>query len=400
MDDIEVSEKGVLKLLQNLRQNKATGPDSIPAYILKIGAKELSPILTKIFQWSLDAGQVPSYWKDAMMVPIFKKGDKHQPANYRPISLTSITCKVLEHIIHSSVMKHLDRHHILSDAQHGFRKKRSCETQLLVTVHNIAKNLALGDQVDVILLDFSKAFDEVPHQRLLRWIQSFLTNRTQEVALEGTLSSSAPVLSGVPQGTVPGPLLFLTYINDLPYAVHHSSARLFADDSLLYRRIKDHQDQALLQQDLDSLEEWEHTWQMNFNTSKCNVIRIMPNKRRKTLTSNYSLHGQTLETTSTNRYLGINISSDLSWSNHVEYVAARGNRTMGFLRRNFRECTPKVKTTTYTTLVRPTLEYASAVWDPYKQNDAQLLENVQRRAARYMNNNYADRSPDSVTSML
>ena len=126
----------------------------------------------------------------------------------------------------------------------------------------------------------------------------------------------------------------------------------------------------------------------------------MPNKRREILTSNYSLHDQTLETTSTNKYLGINISSDLSWSNHVEDVAARGNRTMGFLRRNFRECTPKVKTATYTTLVRPTLEYALAVWDPYKQKDAQLLENVQRRAARYVNNNYMDRSPGSVTSML
>ena len=114
---------------------------------------------------------------------------------------------------------------------------------------------------------------------------------------------------------------------------------------------------------------------------------------------NIQLFSQTLETTSTNKYLGINISSDLSWSNHVEDVAARGNRTMGFMRRNFRECKPKVKTATYTTLVRPTLEYASAVWDPYKQKDAQLLENVQRRAARYMNN-YTDRSPGSVTSML
>ena len=139
---------------------------------------------------------------------------------------------------------------------------------------------------------------------------------------------------------------------------------------------------------------------MNFNTNKCNVIRTVPNKRKETLTSSYSLHGQTLETRSTSKYLGINISSDLSWSTHVEDVAARGNRTVGFLRRNFRECTPKVKSATYTTMVRPTLEYTPAVWDPYTQREAQLLEKVQRRAARYVNNNYTDRSPGSVTSML
>ena len=143
------------------------------------------------------------------------------------------------------------------------------------------------------------------------------------MALEGTLSSSAAVLSGVPQGSVLGPLLFLTYINDLPDAVQHSSARLFADDSLLYRRIKDQHDQALLQEDFDSLEEWEHMWQMEFNPSKCNVICIMPNKQRKVLTYSYFLHGQTLETTSASEYLGVTISSDLSWSTHVEDAAAR-----------------------------------------------------------------------------
>ena len=174
-------------------------------------------------------------------------------------------------------------------------------------------------------------------------------------------SSSAAFLSGVPQGIVLGPFLFLTYINHLPDAVQHSSARLFADASLLYRRIKDQQDQALLQEDLDSLEEWKHMWQMEFNQSKCKVIRIMPNKQRNVLTASYFLHGQTLETTSASKYLGITISGDLSWSNHVEDVAARGNRTVGVLPRNFREGTPKVKSATYTTMVRPTLEYASAV---------------------------------------
>ena len=156
----------------------------------------------------------------------------------------------------------------------------------------------------------------------LKWIQSFLTDRKQQVALEGTLSSSATVLLGVPQGTVLGPLLFLTCINNLPDAVQHSSARFSADDSLLYRRIKDQQDKALLQEDLDSLKEWEHTWQIEFNPSKCSVILIMPNEQRKVLTSSYLLHRQTLETTSASKYLGITINSDLSWSTYVEDVAA------------------------------------------------------------------------------
>ena len=150
------------------------------------------------------------------------------------------------------------------------------------------------------------------------------------MALEGTLSSSAAVLSGVPQGSVLGPLLFLTYINDLPDAVPHSNARLFADDSLLYRRIKD-QKKVLLQDDLDFREEWEHMWQMESNPSKCNVIRIMANKQRKVLTAIYFLHGQTLETTSAGKYLGTTISSDLSWSTHVEDVVAQGNRTVRLL---------------------------------------------------------------------
>ena len=187
-------------------------------------------------------------------MPIFKKGDRHNPANYRPVSLTSVTCKLLEHIIHSNVMAHFDVHHILKDNQHGFRKRRSCESQLIVTIDSIAKHLAAGDQVDTILLDFKKAFDKVPHSRLLyklgycgiqgpacRWIQSFLRNSTQGVVLEGTKSTKDDVLSGVPQGTVLRPLLFLAYINDMPECTS-SDIRLFADDSLMYRVIRNDSD--------------------------------------------------------------------------------------------------------------------------------------------------------------
>ena len=183
-------------------------------------------------------------------------------------------------------MRHLDIHQILSDQQHGFRKKRSCESQLIITVQDLAVALEENEQMDAILLYFSKAFDKVSHQRLaikldyygirgnlLQWIKSFLANRKQQVLVEGHTSSPAPVTSGVPQGTVLGPLLFLIYINDLPLKVS-STTRLFADDSLLYWRIKSPEDARILQEDLDKLQEWERDWQMSFNASKCEVIRV------------------------------------------------------------------------------------------------------------------------------
>ena len=413
MPNIKISQAGVFKLLKNLDTSKATGPDSIPAYVLKTAAEEITPTLTHIFQLSLDSGQVPRDWTMAWVVPIFKKGEKHQAANYRPVSLTSITCKLMEHIVHSSVMQHFDQYNILTDCQHGFRKRRSCESQLIVTIHDIAKTLSEGEQVDMILLDFSKAFDKVPHQRLLhklsyygvkgttlQWISAFLSDRKQQVLLEGVRSTEADVVSGVPQGTVLGPLLFLAYINDMPECATSSTTRLFADDSLLYRKVRGYRDSALLQRDLTALSDWEACWQMEFNPSKCQVLHITPSKHKPVLPTTYQLHGQVLESTDSAKYLGVTISEDLSWSRQAETVAAKASRTVGFLRRNFRDCTPAVRAATYTSMVRPIMEYASSTWDPHHKKDIKVVEKVQRRAARYAFNNYRDREKGTVTTML
>ena len=159
-----MQSKGVNKLLSDLKTHKATGPDSIPAYVLKSAADQLAQILTRLYQYSLDFGEIPPDWENAFVVPIFKKGKKHD----RPVSLTSLACKVLEHIVHSSVMRHFDKNQILTDKQHGFRaRRRSCETQLISTIQEIANNITGKGQTDVILLDFAKAFHKVPHQRLL-----------------------------------------------------------------------------------------------------------------------------------------------------------------------------------------------------------------------------------------
>ena len=408
MDSIRVHRNGVLKLLRDLKIHKATGPDEVPAFILKSAASQLSPILTRLYQYSLDNGEVPTDWKNAHIVPVFKKGEKHPPSNYRPVSMTYIVCKALEHNVHSSVMNHFDRHKILTDNQHGFRAKRSCESQLITAIQKIASIISSKGQEDVILLDFAKAFDKVPHQRLLHkldyygvrnstlcWIESFLHHRKQSVLFDGTKSSEADILSGVPQG----PLLFLAFINDLPDVTKHSDARLYADDCLLYLRISSKQDSAFLQQDLSALEKWETTWHMQFHPQKCTVIRINPNRRRLINTS-YQIHGHTLEVVDSSKYLGVTISEDLSWRKHIDDTVNKANKTLGYVWRNLSDCSAPVKSAAYTTMVRPRLEYSCTVWDPHHNRDIHNLEHVQRRAARFVNRNYTKRTPGCVTNMI
>ena len=410
INTINISENGVLKLLQGLQIHKATGPDGLPARLLKGVGAYIAPVFTVFFQASIDQGVIPKEWKKADVVPIFKKGAKNRPENYRPVSLTSITCKLLEHIITSSIMKHLEEHQILTDAQHGFRKHRSCETQLVITIQDIAKTVDDKGQTDVVLLDFSKAFDKVPHKRLMhklhhygirgsvhKWISDFLHEREQHVVLDGGKSTKAPVQSGVPQGSVLGPTLFLLYINDLPnYLANNSSVRLFADDCVLYRTINDREDAKLLQEDLEALQEWEKDWLMEFHPQKCQILHIT--NKRQALRQPYNIHGHILEEVESAKYLGVNIHHKLNWNTHINQVVKKANNTRAFLQRNIYQCPRKTKDLCYKTLVRPQMEYASIIWDPYTANNISNLEMVQRRAARFVTGDYHRTS--SVSTML
>lgn len=406
--ELDITVPGVRKLLKNLKPHKAPGPDDISPWILKEFADYIATPLTRIFRASVKTSVIPGDWKTANVVPIFKKGERYKPSNYRPVSLTSISCKLLEHIIVSNIMGHLEKNNILYTWQHGFRSGRSTETQLVSFVHDLASNLDQRKQVDVVVLDFSKAFDKVSHPHLalklehygirgpmLDWIVSFLRGRTQRVVLDGVASDIVGVTSGVPQGSVLGPVLFLLYINDLPSTLS-SVVRLFADDAILYRTVASGTDGDALQEDLDRLARWETRWRMEFNSGKCEVLTVT--KKRNPHIQDYLLHGQALRRVKTTKYLGVTISSDLNWNSHINSITTSANRTLGFVKRNIASRSQAVRTLAYKTLVRPRLEYCASVWDPSTATGTQRVEMIQRRAARYVLRRYHNTS--SVTSML
>ena len=413
MNKIQITLNGVINSINRLNEKIATGPDKIPIIILKRNCKIAAEIMKIIFQRSLDTGVVPSDWKTANVVPIFKKGDRSKPANYRPVSLTSVVSKMLEHIVVSNVMKHLDSNNILNENQHGFRQKRSCESQLLLTTDDIAKHLDGSEQVDMAILDFSKAFDKVSHQRLSskldfygirddtkRWIDYFLSGRSQKVVVQDSSSNTSSVTSGVPQGTVLGPCLFLLYINDIDDNIS-STVRLFADDCVIYRVIRSAADQLKLQQDLDKLVDWSQSWQMEFNVKKCAIMNISNSSNKKR--HDYSMSGEILETVNHHAYLGVELNDKLKYNAHIDKITGKASQTLGFIKRNLNKCPQPVKERAYETLVRPKLEYSSPIWNPTHKQTTQLkqIEQIQRNAARFVANKpFNPYQPDSVTSII
>ena len=408
MPCISINENGIEKLLHGLQANKASGPDGIPPRLLKLVAPEISPALAKLFEASLSSGKIPSAWKHAIVQPVFKKGDRSQPGNYRPISLTCICCKVLEHIVRTAITDHLEANNILTNSQYGFRKNRSCETQLIQATDEFTAELDKGGQTDVILLDFAKAFDKVPHQRLLlkleligidektvKWIKSFLQDRTQEVVVGDERSKIGKVTSGVPQGSVLGPTLFLVYINDLPDNLK-SNVYLFADDTLISKKITSTADCNILNEDLRLLQNWESKWLMSFNVSKCNVLSIT--NKRDPITFDYQLHDQTLQRVKSAKYLGVELTEHMKWDKHVRNITSKANKTSAFINRNLKGSSIGTQLACFKSLARPILEYASTVWDPHYKKDIDALENIQKRAARRITNDFSRHS--SATNLV
>ena len=391
MGDIHVTMDQVRELLGKVDPNKSAGDDGIHPRVLKECGNELSEPIYMIFKASLDSGTFPNSWKTATITPIYKSEERSSAENYRPISITSQVGKVLEKIVRKEIMAHIVDNDLLSQHQHGFCDKRSCMTNLIDTLEDITSMVDDGLPVDEVFLDFRKAFDKVSHRRLLykllhqmginstllNWIASFLSERKQRVKVNNSFSSWAPVTSGVPQGSVLGPLLFVVFINDLP-SVIKTNCKLFADDSKIYGKVEHEEDQLILQDDLDACYKWARDWKMTFHPKKSKVMHI-GNKNKRYL---YLLGNNLIAETKSETDLGIQVSDNLCWSEHVAKCAKKANRVLGMIKHTFTHMDKDMFISLYQTLIRPHMEYCPQVWNPHLQKDINILEKVQRRATK------------------
>lgn len=390
-----VDEGEVLKILQNLQTNKSPGLDQIHPRVLKELAEILAHPLTLIFKQSVDSGELPRSWLDAVITPIFKKGNKTLPENYRPVSLTSLVCKVLERLITTHLINHLKANEISCLQQHGFTKNKSVTTNLLEALNIWTEALMHNIPVDVLYLDYSKAFDTVPHQRLLkqvetfgvtnqalRWIESFLSNRRQKVRVNNDVSDWSSVISGVPQGSILGPILFTLFVFDIPGAID-SLISMFADDTKLYQLLKTTLSGDELEESLHKLEEWADRMQMRFHPGKCKVMHLGTKNPNKNYMMNDGKGGMhVLEVVTVEKDLGVHIDNQLKFTAHCEAKINTANKTLGFIRHSFQHLDKEIFTLLYKALVRPHLEFASCVWSPQHKYNKDAVEKVQRRATK------------------
>ena len=408
---IQCSEEEVAHLLRTLKAKTSTGPDTISSQMLRNTASSIAPSLTKLFNLSLSSGTLPAEWKASNITPVYKAGDKNLVSNYRPISLLSIPFKVLERIVHNRLLHHLLSNSILSPRQFGFRPCSSTQEALLMAIHDWQRCLDLGLSSAALFLDMSKAFDKVPHHSLLlslakigvsgsllQWLENYLTNRTQRVVLSGSSSTSLPVQSGVPQGSILGPLLFIIYINSLA-EVHlspGSSLILYADDILLYRPIVNKHDHVLLQQDVDLIASWINS--SGLSNPKKSTLLILSRKQVKPQL-HLSINSTPIRITQSVKYLGVTITSDLKWSLHILHSCNSAKRKLGLLYRNFYQADQRTLTHLYKALVLPKLDYCSCVWDPSSSSLTAKLEAVQRFAAKLCSKQWSGDSHSLVSSL-
>ena len=397
LETCDITLHDMEKALLNLNPNKSPGPDHLHPKLLKSCAVALAKPLKFLFDKTLSEGILPNDFKIAEVRPIFKKGDKSNPGNYRPVSLTSVVCKVFESFIKISLNNHLINNNILSNVQFGFVSGRNTISQLLSTINDWMFDLDNDMSVDAAYMDFRKAFDTVPHQRLIKklqsykiggpilnWIVSFLTNRSQFVKINNSVSDNLNVTSGVPQGSVLGPTLFIYFINDLPNVVTNNNVKIFADDTKVYKSINDSEDNKCLQSAIDEMFLWTQNWLLKFNKEKCKILHLGRNNPRYKYCIGTDDDKIVLETTDLEKDLGVHIDPNLDFKNHIKTIVRKASFLCYKILKNFSYRDSSILVPLFKTLIRPILEYGNTVWYNGLKKSKEKIENVQRKLTKHI----------------
>ena len=401
--DIDFNSNKIESLLMNISVNKAMGPDGLSGKVLKCCAKSLSVPLSLIFRKSYYSSSLPKEWKMANVVPVHKKGSKSDVENYRPISLTSIVVKTLERIVRDELMI---RCNILIDQrQHGFLFGKSCGTQLIGFCDSLALSLNNKIRTDVIYFDFAKAFDSVKHDIilyklkhqfhidgfLLAFLVDYLKDRSQSVVLGNSISSTKIVTSGVPQGSILGPTLFVLFLNDISSGLNDkTNILMYADDTKIWREINEENDHHILQKDIDYLLDWALRNSMKFHPLKCKALMVSKCKMPLLnilpfIQFQYSLGHEIIDYCEFEKDLGIHINGTLNFTHHSDLLYSRANQRFGLLKRtcHFVKSIQR-KRALYLTMVRSLFEHCPYIWRPSSVTAIEKLESLQKRALKWI----------------
>ena len=387
---IDLSE--IQSTIRNLKPKKAIGPDGIPDYIVKGCAEFFILPLYILFNMTITSSTFPQKWKLTKVCPIPKCKKGRDISNYRPVSILSTFAKILESILYKNIEKHIRIS--ISEHQHGFVQSRSTVTNLSLFSNFVTDVIDQGGQVDVIYTDFSKAFDKVNHEillyklrnlnfsrNLLKLFESYLKDRRQFTVYKGCKSVEYTQLSGVPQGSNLGPLLFTIFINDLPECIINSHKLLYADDLKIFRCINSKDDGDKLQQDVNAVAEWCKNNSLEINISKCNVISYT--KRKNMFDTSYTLNNTKLKLSNTVKDLGVMYDNKLTFQTHIDTKINEANKNLGFILRLCKEFNnPKTLQNLYQAFVRPQLEYATIIWNPDTKKQILQIEKLQSKFLR------------------
>ena len=390
LSDIDFNEDDIANAINKLKKNSAAGPDGIPAILLINTRESIKIPLQIILRKSMDEGEMHDMFKLAYVTPIYKGGSKMNPANYRPVSLTSHIMKVFERVIKSPIIKHLENQELIRPNQHGFVSGRSTQSQLLQHYSDVYEALEEGVRIDTIYLDFAKAFDKVDHGILIKkvidhkikgkvgmWLKNFLQDRKYRVVANGVMSEEQEVISGVPQGTVLASILFIIMISDIDEELRNSISRLFADDTKISAKIRTHEDTKLLQKDLDKVYRWADDNLMEFNEKK--FEKMTHGHTEGVLDGVYNTKsGEEIHENRTVKDLGVLVSKDVSFAEHIDDLVLTSKIKAGTLLRNFetREAGPMIEM--FNSYIRSRLDYCSLVWSPFRREEIDEIEGIQR----------------------